>query len=164
MIFIVVSTGHFDPLIKECDRLRHKYDFLGQIGMSNVTPNFPHFRTAPPTEIENHMRKAELVISHGGAGMTAMLWRLRKPAVIIPKQMRYGESNQLQVELAVKWGQVGMGILCMDVENIEASIERAKTFKFNFPEYPKLGLHLRSIMGYGTPAVAELSQPLRKYS
>ena len=154
MIFIVVSTGHFDPLIKECERLRHKYDFVGQIGMSNITPSFPYFRTAPPPQIEDHMKKASLVISHGGAGMTAMLWKLRRPSIIIPKQSRYGESNNLQVELAVKWGEVGMGILCMDVENLEASIEKAKTFPFKFPEYPKLGTHLRSIMGYGSPALS----------
>src|SRR4051794_3225074 len=103
MIFIVVSTGHFDPLIQECSRLSGRYDFLGQIGSSAVTPPFPYFRTAPPTEIENHMKRAELVISHGGAGMTAMLYRLRKKCVIIPKQKRYGEANDLQVELARKW-------------------------------------------------------------
>lgn len=149
MIFIVVSTGHFDPLIQECSRLSDKYEFLGQIGSSTTIPPFPHFRTAPPPEIENHMKRASLVISHGGAGMTAMLWKLRRPCIIIPKQKRYGEANNLQVELAEKWAQIGMGILCMDVENIGPSIEKAKTFHFRFPEFPQIGKYLRSAMGYG---------------
>jgi UDP-N-acetylglucosamine transferase subunit ALG13 len=155
VIFIVVSTGHFDPLIAECNRLANKYDFLGQIGSSTVTPVFPHFRTAEPTKIEAHMQEAELIISHGGAGMTAMINLFRKPSVIIPKQRRYGEANDLQVELAKKWGALGMGILCMNVEDLEASIEKARETKFNFPQFPALGDHLRKLMGFESPAMAK---------
>jgi UDP-N-acetylglucosamine transferase subunit ALG13 len=144
VIFIVVSTGHFDPLIQECARISHRYDFLGQIGSSTIVPPFPHFRTATPPEIEAHMIRSELVISHGGAGMTAMLYRLRKKSIIIPKQPRYGEANSLQVELAKKWGELGMGILCMDVEDLEKSIELCRRDSPRFPEFPSLGDHLRT--------------------
>lgn len=143
MIFVVVSTGHFDPLIAECARLSPRYEFLGQIGSSTVVPPFPHFRTAAPTQIEQHMREAELVISHGGAGMTAMLNRLEKRNIIIPKQMRYGEANDLQVELARKWADLGMTELCMDVEDLEAAILNCRRRDFRFPSFPSLGAYLR---------------------
>jgi UDP-N-acetylglucosamine transferase subunit ALG13 len=146
VIFIVVSTGHFDPLLQACARLTQKYDFLGQIGSSTFVPPFPHFRTAPPPEIERHMRESELVISHGGAGMTAMLYRLRKKSVIIPKQTRYGEANQLQVELAQKWGQLGMGVVCLDVNDLEKAIEQCREQNSQFPEFPSLGNHLRQFL------------------
>lgn len=146
VIFIVVSTGHFDPLIEMCNRLSDRYDFVGQVGSSTVLPLFPYFRTAEPPIIEKHMRESELVISHGGAGMTAMINRFEKPNIIIPKQKRYGESNDLQVELADKWAELGMTILCKDVNDLEASIEKGKHFEFHFPKFPSLGSHLKSIL------------------
>ncbi len=147
MILIVVSTGHFDPLIAECNRISSKYEFLGQIGNSTVEPVFPYFRTAPHAKIESCMKDAELVISHGGAGMTAMLNRLKKPNVIIPKQKRYGEANDLQVELARKWAELGMTVLCMDVEKIEESIEKCRQTKLKFPQFPSLGKYLVGQLG-----------------
>src|SRR5262245_10491434 len=136
MILIVVSTGHFDPLLAECVRLYQRdpqrYDFVGQIGSSTVIPPFPHFLTAPPAELEAKMREAELVVSHAGTGMLSMLFRMRKPAVVIPKQIRYGESNDGQVELARKWGEIGSAILCMDVEGIGEAIDRCRATQLIF--------------------------------
>src|SRR5688572_4083628 len=118
MIFVTVSTGHFDPLIAACDALRDRYDFFGQIGSGTHVPKFKHVLTAPPKDIEKYMSEAELVISHGGTGMLSTLYRLKKPTLVIPKQIRYGEANDGQVELAVKWAELGMAVLCMDVKNL----------------------------------------------
>src|SRR3954469_7256135 len=98
MILIVVSTGHFEALIAECARLHPKYDFVGQIGSGTVVPPFRHFRTTEPDRLEALMRDSELVVSHAGAGMLSMLYRMRKPCVVIPKQVRYGAANDHQVE------------------------------------------------------------------
>lgn len=151
MILIVVSTGHFDPLIEACARLYPKYDFYGQIGSSTVVPPFPHVRTIPPGEVERLMKEAELVISHGGAGMTAMLHRLQKRSVIVPKQARYGEPNDLQVELAKKWGELGMGVLCMDVDRLESAIEAARRREMSFPQFARLGEFLREELALEVP-------------
>lgn len=152
MIFVVVSTGHFDPLIAECAKLSDRYEFLGQIGSSNVVPPFPHFRTGTPDEIEKHMRDAELVVTHGGAGMTAMLYRLKKKSVIIPKQRRYGEANDLQIQLAKKWGQLGVGEFCLDVDKLESAIEICRRNEYRFPKFPSLGRYLAKSLGL-PPAV-----------
>ena len=148
MILVVVSTGHFDPLIESCARLCNKFDFLAQIGSGTFIPPFPHFRIAEPPLIESLMSDAELVVSHGGAGMTAMLNRLKKKNVIVPKQRRYGEANNLQVELAEKWAELGMTELCMDVGDLEKAIESCRKKTYHFPQFPKLGEHLRRILGY----------------
>lgn len=149
MILVAVSTGHFDPLIAECARLYPRYDFVGQIGSSTVTPPFPYVRTAPPGEIEALMKRAELVVSHGGAGMTAMLYRLRKKAVIIPKQQRYGEANDLQVELARKWGELDAAVICMDVEKLASAIEECRARNFEYGQVPALGAHVRTLLQLG---------------
>lgn len=148
MIFVCVSTGHFDPLIQACDALSAKENFLGQIGMGYFEPRFPFFRTGPPEKIEQHMADAELVITHGGTGMLSTLYRLKKRAVIIPKQIRYGEANDSQVELAVKWGELKMGTLCMDVANLEQAIQTCRIVTPEFPIFAPLGGKLReSLLG-----------------
>jgi UDP-N-acetylglucosamine transferase subunit ALG13 len=159
MIFVVVSTGHFDPLIKECERISPKFDFLAQTGSSLIKTSFPSFKMATPPQIESHMKQAELVVSHGGAGMTAMLYRLRKKAIIIPKQKRYGEKNDLQVELARKWGQLGMGEFILDVGDLEAAIRRCRKQEYQFPRFASLGQHLTGILGFESAARALGSTP-----
>ena len=147
MIFIVVSTGHFDPLLKECARLSEKFEFFGQIGSSVFVPPFAHVRTASPEFIQAKMQESEMVISHGGAGMTAMLCRLKKKCIIIPKQKRYGEMNNLQVELGRKWGELGAGEFLLDVERLEEIIIKVRATEYSFPTFPALGLEIQRIMG-----------------
>jgi UDP-N-acetylglucosamine transferase subunit ALG13 len=151
MIFVVVSTGHFDPLIQQCDRLRDQFPFKGQIGSGTIVPRFSHFRTGEPQEIEREMREAELVVSHAGTGMLSMLYRLKKKAVVIPKQIRYGEANDGQVELAKKWGELGLGVLCMDVDQLESAILECRRREPRFPAFPSLGESLRKELGWEAP-------------
>ncbi len=142
MIFVTVSTGHFDPLIEACDKLKDQYEFFGQIGMSSYVPKFMHVRTVPPQELEKYMQQAELVISHAGTGMLSRLYQLKKKVIIVPKQARYGEANNGQVELAQKWDELGMGILCMDVKDLAKMIQRAKEFTPQFPHFSSIGSYL----------------------
>ena len=143
MIFVTVSTGHFDPLVRACARLSHKYSFVGQIGSGTFAPPFPYFRTSATADIEAKMREAELVITHAGTGMLSSLYRLKKPCIVVPKQMRYGESNDGQVELAKKWGELEMAVLCMDVNELEAAIETCRQKSWMFPQMPALGDTMR---------------------
>lgn len=144
MILILVSTGHFDPLIQACDKIRDRYSFFGQIGMSETEPHFPFVRTASPSQIKEWIQNSEMVISHGGTGMLSQLYEARKPTIIIPKQIRYGEANDSQVELAEKWAELGMGILCLDVSQIEEAIKKCRRMEFQYPVFPPLGNFLMS--------------------
>ncbi len=159
MIFVAVSTGHFDPLIRHCAKLAEQYDFFAQIGSGEFTPPFPHFRTAIPQVLEDYIREAELVVSHAGTGMLSMIYRQKKRAVVIPKQKRYGEMNNGQIELAKKWTEMGMAILCMDVNELSFSIEKCRNMMFHRPALPALGDHLKSELGIEStpPFVASLA-------
>jgi len=139
VILILVSTGHFDPLIQACERISDRFEFFGQIGMSETEPSFPFVRTAPPAEIKKLIESAEIVISHGGTGMLSQLYEMKKPTIVCPKQKRYGEANDSQVELAKKWAELGMGTLCMDVNEIEQAILKCRNQSFVFPNFPRLG-------------------------
>jgi len=154
MIFVAVSTGHFDPLIAECEKLKDKFQFFGQIGMGTVIPSFPHVKTCTPAELEEKMQRAKLVITHGGTGMLSTLYRLRRPSIVIPKQIRYGEANDGQVELAKKWGELGLGVLCLDVTHLEETIVKCESFRFEFRDFPPLGEHIRNQLGWDRATAA----------
>ena len=121
---------------------RSKYPFFGQIGSGFYIPQFPHVKMMSPQELDQKMADAELVVSHGGTGMLSRLYRLKKKTIVIPKQMRYGEANDGQVELAVKWGELGMATLCMDVKDLAQKIEECRNTSIEFPIFPPLGTTL----------------------
>lgn len=150
MIFVAVSTGHFDALIKQCEslHLQKKYEFFGQIGCSHVNPTFPYFRVGSSEEIESKMKEAQLVVSHAGTGMLSMLYRLKKPHVIVPKQIRYGEANDGQVELAIRWAQSGIGVLCLNVEDLQNAIETVLHSQNQFAHFPSLGAKINETLGW----------------
>jgi UDP-N-acetylglucosamine transferase subunit ALG13 len=157
MIFVTVSTGHFDPLIKFCDQLFQRdpkqFPFFGQIGSGVYLPKFSYKKMMAPDELDRAMAEAEIVISHGGTGMLSRLYRLRKKTLVIPKQVRYGEANEGQVELAVKWAGLGMATLCMDVKDLESKIIECRKTEFSFPTFPRLGESLEVVLGQGFRAV-----------
>lgn len=152
LILILVSTGHFEPLIREAARLAPTYSFYGQIGSTPFEPPFPFVRTAPPERIEALIDEAELVVSHAGTGMLSMLYRRKKKAVCIPKQIRYGEANDGQVELARKWGELGLCELCLDVKELAPAIERCRKRSFEFRSFPSLGKHFAEKFGLNAKA------------
>lgn len=152
MIFVTVSTGHYNLLIETCNRLSKFYEFYGQVGSTTVTPVFPYYRMAPPEKLISDMMAAEIVVTHGGTGVLTDLYRMRKPCIVVPKQLRFGE-NDLQVDLACRWARLGMGILCMDPRDLRLAIEEFKKSTFRFPQFPALGTFLRQRIQDDTCAV-----------
>lgn len=154
MILVVVSTGHFDPLLEACNALYPRYPFEGQIGSSSFEPSFPWKRTVRPEGLRRWMQAAELVVTHAGTGMLSMLYELGKRAVVVPKQRRYGEANDGQVELARKWGELGLGTLCLDVRDLERAIQLCRQRSLPTVGFPSLGGALVARLESAVPLVA----------
>ncbi len=145
-IFVGVSTGHFDPLIAECEKLSDTYRFFGQIGSSTVQPTFQFVRVLPLETLKEVMARAELVVTHAGTGMLSLCYELKKKTVVCPKQKRYGESNDGQVELGRRWCEIGLGVFCLDVLDLKAAIEKARVIQPIVPPFPHLGARLRELL------------------
>ncbi len=146
-IFVGVSTGHFDPLIVVCEQLSCEYRFFGQIGMGEVTPSFAFVRTLPLKTLKETMARADLVITHAGTGMLSLCYELEKKVVVVPKQKRYGELNDGQVELGRRWCEIGLGTFCLDVADLKTAIEKARTTDFLRVSFPQLGKTLKALVG-----------------
>lgn len=145
-IFVGVSTGHFDPLIKKCEELSSQYRFFGQIGSGHVTPSFPFVRVLPLKTLKETMMRAEVIVTHAGTGMLSLCYEMQKRTVVVPKQRRYGEANDGQVELGKRWCEIGLGIFCPDVNELAAAIEKARHHEMGRAEFPALGIRILSLI------------------
>ena len=107
MIFICVgSRGYpFDRLIKKVDELVANgtiTDYvIGQIGSSRYEPkHYQWFRFCDRDTFCSYQNKADLIISHAGAGALVSALKLGKVVLSVPRLKRYGEhidDHQTQI-------------------------------------------------------------------
>lgn len=147
MIFVAVGTSHFEDLIRQVDAIapRLSEEVVMQIGSSITEPkNTSFFRFAP--NLDDHIARASIVISHGGFGlMTEALERGRKVVGVENHEM----FDNHQVELLEKFDQMGLIHWCRDLRDLETAIGEVsrRTFQpYSRPEC-SIGERIREFLG-----------------
>lgn len=134
MIFVTVGTHtqSFDRLLREVDRLVGesviKEKVVGQIGSSTYEPrNFRWFRFTSFEELERLYGRADVMITHGGAGSILNGLDRGKPVIAIPRLKKFGEHvNDHQIDL-VKFLENKRKIIAVyDVRDLKKAIAKAK--------------------------------------
>ena len=103
MIFVSVGTQlPFHRLINAVDEWAGntgKNNVFAQIGKSKRTPQHLQWsRFVDTTEYKRKVHKADLIISHAGIGTIFTAIDYKKPIIIMPRLMRYGEvENEHQL-------------------------------------------------------------------
>ena len=135
MIFAVMGVHEhgFDRLVKAIDELAGKgviQDVLIQTGFSTYEPKNCEWREAIDfEEFEKMMDKADIIITHGGAGCIAGALERDKPTIVVPRLKKYNEhNNDHQLELAAVLEKAGRVLVVHDVKDLEQTIERAWNF------------------------------------
>ncbi|CAN5415819.1 N/A [soil metagenome] len=97
MIFLTVGTQlPFDRLIRLVDdaALGLDEEIFGQIGKRSELPlNFPSSPNLDPREFERQMAAARVIISHAGIGSILSARKHRKPIVLFPRRVAFGEHR-----------------------------------------------------------------------
>lgn len=142
MIFVTVgSVAPFDSLIKEIDNLLGEKLIKGktimQIGNGRYIPkNCEWFRFKD--SIEKDIQKANLVISHAGAGITyECLEKNEKLIVVVNPSIR----DKHQDQIAKKFSEEGSLIWCKNLKELEDCIKEAKKTEFEKYKKPKCEIH-----------------------
>lgn len=135
-----VHEHGFDRLVKAIDELAGKgviQDVLIQTGFSTYQPKFCKWRKAIDfDEFEKCMDKADIIITHGGAGCIAGALERNKPTIVVPRLKKYDEhNNDHQLELASVLEKAGRVLVVHDVKDLEQTIEKA----WNFSPEPAAG-------------------------
>lgn len=106
MIFVTVGTHEqpFNRLIKKVDELKRdgiiKEDVIMQIGFSTYEPKYCEFKKLfSYDEMIQNVKKARIVITHGGPSSFIMPLQEGKIPVVVPRKLKFHEHvNDHQVE------------------------------------------------------------------
>ena len=98
MIFVTVGTQlPFNRLVSAVDRWagsRERSDLFGQIGQRALTPrHFPSAASLAPEVFQQKLRDAEIIVGHAGMGTILQAMEHRKRAVLMPRDVRFGEHR-----------------------------------------------------------------------
>lgn len=108
MIFVTVGTHEqpFNRLLKYVDKLKEENiiteDVIMQTGFSTYVPkNCEYKKLFPYDEMIENVKKARIVITHGGPSSFIMPLQEGKIPIVVPRQKKYEEHvNDHQVEFA----------------------------------------------------------------
>ena len=135
MIYVVMGMHEhgFDRLVKAIDELAENnriQDVLIQTGYSSYNPEHCEWKQAFEfEEFEKMMDKADIIITHGGAGCIAGALERNKPTIVVPRLKKYNEhNNDHQLELASALEKAGRVIVVHKMEELRDAVDRAWEF------------------------------------
>lgn len=98
MIFVTLGTHEqpFDRIIREINRLIKqgiiKEEVFMQVGYCyNTTPLCSYDNFLSMAEMNEYMKKARVVVVHGGLGSIVQAFINKKVPVVVPRQSQFGE-------------------------------------------------------------------------
>ena len=132
MIFVTAGTTEFDALVREADKLGIRA--VAQIGNGKYEPkNMKWFRFKP--SLEQYFKKADLVITHSGAGTLLELASRGKRAVVLINPNSVNNPDIVQ-----KLSAEGVILWCKSPKGLGKCISEAKKRKFKKYRRPKCGI------------------------
>lgn len=144
MIFVTVGTHgqQFDRLLEKIDELVSKKllveEVFAQSGNSTYQPqNFLSKKFLSEIEFEEYVKKASLVISHGGAGAIITALKYSKKLILVPRLKEFGEhTDSHQVDLVQFMESNRRALAALDINDLAKKITEAKMFAFSKKSSP----------------------------
>lgn len=122
MIFVTVGTTPFDSLIKAVNESGFQGEVIIQKAEGKYIPsNYEYFDFT--SEIDRYYSKADLVVTHGGAGTIFKLLEKGKKIIAVANDDR---SDHHQSDILERLSRDGYLIWCRDLANISKCLEEAK--------------------------------------
>ena len=124
MIFVTVGTHEqqFNRLVKAVDDLKMDgvitEDVIMQTGFSTYEPKYcKWYKLIPYQQMEQYVRDAHIVITHGGPASFIMPLQIGKIPIVVPRQKKFDEHvNDHQLEFVKNISKRITGIIM--IENI----------------------------------------------
>lgn len=148
MIFVTVgSVAPFDELVMEVDRLVEEgliEDVIAQIGNGRYIPkNLKWFRFK--SSLLEYYRKADLIITHSGAGTIFEIVRLGKKAIALQNP-----NIVYNPDILIKMSKERYILFCPSIKNLREFINKAKVWTPKKYEPPPCLIH-KVIIKYLSP-------------
>ncbi|MCR4653001.1 MAG: glycosyl transferase [Eubacterium sp.] len=132
MIFVTLGTQKFqmNRLVQAVDRLaaQCKESIYIQIGNSSYRPKHcEYMKFLNSEEYLQKITECSVLITHAGVGSIVSGLQADKPVIVVPRLAKYREHvDDHQRDIAEAFAQKHCVRCCMDLENLEEDIRRAK--------------------------------------
>lgn len=136
-IFISVGTHpqSFERLVKKMDKLvaekKIKARVFAQTGYTDFKPkHFKFKKFLGLNEFEKEIKKASIVITHGGEGNIGLALKHNKKMIVVPRLKKFNEhTNDHQLELTEAIEKHRKGLAVYDINDLEKRLREIKNFK-----------------------------------
>lgn len=132
----------FDRMLNLVDGFAARFapeTFFAQVGEGAVTPkNIPSVALLKQREFGEKLREARLIIAHAGMGSIISAMDNRKPIVIFPRRVAFGEVNTDHQLATARWLSAKPGIhVAMDDADLEGAVRAALAAEDAGAQVPK---------------------------
>lgn len=137
MIFVTLGTQDksFERLLqvidKEIEKGTIKDKVIVQSGYTKYkSNNMEIFKSVSNDKFEELMRKADLIITHGGVGSILTALKYQKKIIAAPRLSKYNEhTNDHQKQIVEEFGKMGYILPLKDLTKLDKILIKVKTFK-----------------------------------
>lgn len=136
MILVILGTQDksFTRLLKAVDNCLQEGviqdEVIVQAGYTSYhSDRMKIFDLIPMKEFDQLIKKADLIITHGGVGSIMSGLRAKKKIIAVSRLSKYGEhTNDHQCQIIKEFVQQGYILECTDLEHLDNTIRECKTF------------------------------------
>lgn len=135
MIFVTLGTSDypFTRLLKQIDDLIENNiikNITVQCGNEDYQPkNFTIIKNLDKKEFNEYLKKAEVVITHGGVGTIIDCIKMGKKVIAFPRNAEYGEAKNNHQEQIINNLKNTGSILTGEINDLAKLLEKIKTLK-----------------------------------
>ncbi|WP_394146931.1 PssE/Cps14G family polysaccharide biosynthesis glycosyltransferase [Shewanella atlantica] len=124
-IFVTVGHTRFESLFKQLDEIhRDEWHFVSQMSDGSYIPKKgEHFSYSD--DIQSHYKKADVVITHAGAGTVFNLLEMGKPTIVVANTDRV-DTHQEDLLRFVEKSEFAQ--VCRDLSTLEALLDNVADF------------------------------------
>jgi beta-1,4-N-acetylglucosaminyltransferase len=131
MIFVTVGACQwpFDRLLVALDRLELNEPLLVQHGPSECRPTKADCVDFLPFErLVEEVRRARVVVTHGGIGSTLVALANGKRPIVVPRLKRYGEAvDDHQIDSVRRLNEAGLVTAVDDLSDLDAALRNGRS-------------------------------------
>lgn len=136
MILVTLGTQDksfkrlLDAISKEIDKGTIKDKVVVQAGYTKYkNDKMEIFSSLPSDELEELIKKADLIITHGGVGSILTALKYKKKVIVAPRLSKYNEhTNDHQKEITKEFAKEGYILPLNDFNKLDKVIEKSKKF------------------------------------
>ena len=141
MVFVIIGTQKqpFNRMIKILNESKEliNEEVIIQSGYTKVENNkYKSFKFLNESSFEDYIKKADLIITHGGVGSIVNSLKFNKKIIVVPRLSKYKEHmDNHQIEIANKFEKLGYVAVLKENESLDETILDIKDKDFkNYAE------------------------------